>query len=189
MGTLRTISTMKRSWKVAIEGSHWWGNHGHFRKRFPVREIREKRGFQPKSGRTFSNQGTFFKTIFKHFNLKKDFFYFLGSVSVINWYFCKYYPNGRWRPHFKITNLFFYQNILMKTKKKSGENLRKSEENQGISWDKKLGSLLFEQTPICYFVKLILVMKLGSDEFLEKLWSSKTQQHLKNCFQSLSYIL
>ena len=51
----------------------------------PIREIREFReilktfssqgnqgktgGFQPKSGKKISNQGTFFKTIFKPFNL------------------------------------------------------------------------------------------------------------------------
>ena len=25
----------------------------------------------------------------------------LESVFVINWCFCKHYPNGKWRPHLK----------------------------------------------------------------------------------------
>ena len=50
----------------------------------PIRENREilktfssqgkTGGFEPKSGEKFSNQGTFFKTICKPFNLRKMFF-------------------------------------------------------------------------------------------------------------------
>ena len=51
-------------------------DQGKFWKLFPVREIREKEGgFQPKSGKKISNQGTFFKTIFKPFNLRKNLFW------------------------------------------------------------------------------------------------------------------
>ena len=53
----------------------------------PIREFRENfedffqsgksgknGGFQPKSGKKISNQGTFFQTIFKPINLRKMFF-------------------------------------------------------------------------------------------------------------------
>ena len=53
----------------------------------PIREIRGNfedissegnqgkiRGFQPKSGKKFSNKGTFFKTVFKPFNMRKNVF-------------------------------------------------------------------------------------------------------------------
>ena len=47
------------------------GNQGKFWRLFPVKEIR---GFQQKSGKKNSNQGTFFQTIFKPFNLRKNVF-------------------------------------------------------------------------------------------------------------------
>ena len=31
----------------------------------------------------------------------------LGSASVINWCFCKHFPNGKWRPRVKRINMFF----------------------------------------------------------------------------------
>ena len=63
-------------------------------------------GFQLKSGGKFWNQGTFFKTIFNLLMWGKKLFLsgevlLLGSVCVVNWCFCKHYPNGKWRPHSK----------------------------------------------------------------------------------------
>ena len=70
-------------------------------------------GFQPKRGKTFSNQGNF-PTVGRW--MKSSIWLLvwlcgevllLGSVSVINWCFCKHYPNGKWRPHLKRTIGFF----------------------------------------------------------------------------------
>ena len=70
----------------------------------------------------------------------------LGSVSVINWCFCKHLPNGKWRPHLKRINMFFLTEMSWweLRKKNEGKILRnqgKSWKNQGISWDKKVGTL------------------------------------------------
>ena len=52
----------------------------------------------------------------------------LGSVFVIKWCFCKHYPNGKWRPHLKRINMFFWLKCLVENLgKKQGKILR----NQG----------------------------------------------------------
>ena len=52
------------------QGSHQSGNSGKFLKTFSSQGNQGKTGsLQPKSGKKISNQGTFFKTIFKPFNL------------------------------------------------------------------------------------------------------------------------
>ena len=61
----------------ARQTSHQSGKSGKFLKTF---QSGKTGGFQPKSGKifqireNFSNQGTFFKTIFKPFNLRKNLF-------------------------------------------------------------------------------------------------------------------
>ena len=79
-----------------VQGSHRSGksgNSGKILNTFSSQGNQGKTGgFQLKSGKKFSNQGTFFQNHFqpyKPFNLRKSFFLsgevlFLGSVSVIN---------------------------------------------------------------------------------------------------------
>ena len=121
---------------------------GKILKTFSSQGNQRRWGFQPKSGEKIWNQGTIFQNHFqpfKPFNLRRKTFLsgkvlLLGSVSVINWCFCKHYPNGKWRPHLKRINMFFFLTKMSwsKNKKKLRKNLRKSGKFYGI---RKVGTL------------------------------------------------
>ena len=65
-----------------VQGSRRSGKLWKILKTFQSGKSGKIGGFQSTSGKKISNQGTFFKTIFKHFNLRKNLF--LGGVCICN---------------------------------------------------------------------------------------------------------
>ena len=51
------------------------GGRGWMEQELYLAFIRVGEGFQPKSGKKFSNQGIFFKTIFKPFKVRENVFF------------------------------------------------------------------------------------------------------------------
>ena len=140
---------------VHRQGSHRSGKSGNSGKILKTFSNQGKTGsFQPKSGKKCEVMELFFQNYFqpfKHFNPRKKTFLSgevlpVGSVSVINWCFCKHCPNGKYRPHLKRIIMGFLAKLsCRKLRKNQGKilgNQGKSGKNQRISWDKKVGTLI-----------------------------------------------